>query len=128
MMEEEFLDVLQNIESTIVKVFNDHPELTDYEVNRAVEALLKSYQGESAGKPASPPDNELAKQVFSMVREICEWRLGRGPSDEPVFIEMEPKTVNEIILCLKRIRKSIDTWNKRGGRQGYLAYIKNFTL
>jgi hypothetical protein len=27
--------------------------------------------------------------------------------------------------CLKRIRKSVDLWNKQGGRQGYLYFIDN---
>jgi hypothetical protein len=39
---------------------------------------------------------------------------------------MEPKTIDEIIACLKRIRKSINRWNKVGGRQGYLIFVSDF--
>jgi hypothetical protein len=39
---------------------------------------------------------------------------------------MTPKTVDEIITCLKRIQKSIRRWNKEGGRQGYLNFISEF--
>jgi hypothetical protein len=38
----------------------------------------------------------------------------------------EPKTVDEIMLCLKRILKSATRWNKEAGRQGYLDFITQF--
>ena len=28
--------------------------------------------------------------------------------------------------CLKRIRKSVQRWNKEGGRQGYLTFVGRF--
>jgi hypothetical protein len=39
--------------------------------------------------------------------------------------EMTPKpiTIDEIILCLKRVLKSVKRWNEDGGRQGYLDFI-----
>jgi hypothetical protein len=35
-------------------------------------------------------------------------------------------TAAELVLCLKRIRKSIDFWTKEGGRQGYLNYVSEY--
>jgi hypothetical protein len=40
--------------------------------------------------------------------------------------EIKPITVNELLDCLKRIKKSVQFWTKEGGRQGYLEYISNF--
>jgi hypothetical protein len=37
------------------------------------------------------------------------------------------KTVDEIILCLKRLRKSVKLWTTDYGRQGYLNYIAQFS-
>jgi len=68
--------------------------------------------------------------VYEAVQMMCEWRLGKedifqtetgepGPQPEPVSIEV-------IIACLKRIRKSVERWNREGGRQGYLTFIERF--
>ncbi len=65
-----------------------------------------------------------------MVETMCDWRLGdetllsadmknRGPRPEPVSVDV-------IVACLKRIRKSVEKWNKQGGRQGYLTFIERF--
>ena len=37
-VEEEYQDVMQNIESAIVGVYRDHPELADFQVDQALEA------------------------------------------------------------------------------------------
>jgi hypothetical protein len=39
---------------------------------------------------------------------------------------MEPKTLTDIIDCLKRIQSSIKFWTQKGGRQGYLNFVQNF--
>ena len=64
---------------------------------------------------------------------MCEWRLGRGepPVDEPSKVPSpgpKPITVDEIILCLKRILKSVKRWNKEGGTQGYLNFIVQYVM
>ncbi len=41
---------------------------------------------------------------------------------------METVSLEVIVACLKRIRKSIQKWNKRGGRQGYLTYVHQFLV
>ena len=32
----------------------------------------------------------------------------------------------KIIACLKRIRKSINRWHRRGGHQGYLTFVDQY--
>jgi hypothetical protein len=41
-------------------------------------------------------------------------------------IPFEPTTAQEMVDCLKRIRKSIKKWTKWGGRKGYLTYVDEF--
>ena len=129
--EDKYLDVLQNIEFGIVRVYQERPELTDWDSLDAIEALIRGYTAEVRGR--SRPNirlSDLPQLVFDSVEAMCEWRLGRerlsAEGNQPVDVEMEPKTIDEIIACLKRIRKSIKRWNKVGGRQGYLNFISEF--
>jgi lysyl-tRNA synthetase class II len=129
--EEEYLDVLQNIEFSIVKVYRQHPEMADWDALDAIEALIRSYTAEARGR--SRPKirfSDLSKLVFETVETMCEWRLGRerllAEDDKPSDVTMEPKTMDEIIACLKRVRKSIRRWNKESGRQGYLNFVSEF--
>jgi hypothetical protein len=130
--EDQYLDVLQNIEVAIVQVYHDHPELADSSVDRAVEGLVRWYQAEARERSAPVVRlHELEQQVYDGVKAMCDWHMGRtGPDqqepDAPALPPGAPKTVDEIIACLKRIRKSIALWTRQGGRQGYLDYITQF--
>jgi hypothetical protein len=129
--EEEYQDVLQNIEFAIVSTYHQHAELLDYDVETALSALIRAYQAEQSGRPVNPPAlNELRQELFEAVKSMCEWRLGRAElmrEGKPEGLPgPEPITINEIIACLKRIRKSVQKWNKRGGRQGYLTFVEQF--
>jgi len=61
---------------------------------------------------------------------MCEWRLGReelvSQQDQSELINPDPISIDEIIACLQRIRKSIRLWTKQGGRQGYLEFVEPF--
>ncbi|MDQ1301420.1 MAG: hypothetical protein QG637_1341 [Chloroflexota bacterium] len=130
-VEEEHTDVLQNIEFSIVSVHQRNPALVDFEVETALNALMAHYQAQAIGGAARPIRlNERSQQVFDMMKTMCEWRMGndaalsadmrkRGPKLSPVSADV-------IVACLKRIRKSVQRWNKEGGRQGYLTFIGRF--
>ncbi|MBU2611358.1 MAG: hypothetical protein KJ606_10510 [Chloroflexi bacterium] len=130
-LEDRYMDVLQNIEFGIVRVYKKHPEMTDWEALRAIEVLIRTYQEESRGRQLpSIAINPLAQETLSSVKAMTEWRLGREQAVDkkgrPTKLPMEPRTIEEIIACLKRIRRSIEKWNKEGGRQGYLNFIRQF--
>ena len=130
-VEKDHLDVLQNIEFAIVSVHQRQPALVDFDVDAALSALIATYQARAVGRAARPVRlNERAQQVYEMVQTMCDWRLGdetflsadmksRGPRPEPVSVDV-------IVACLKRIRKSVEKWNKQGGRQGYLTFVEQF--
>ncbi len=130
--EEEHMDVLQNIEASIHAVHVHNPELTDYEVDSALEALLRTYQRESIGKPAVLPRGPLSAKVYEAARATCEIRLGRAPlskeSGKAGAVEIPPVAPEIILKALKVIRKSVEYWTKQSGRQGYLDYISHFIL
>ncbi len=132
--EERYEDVLQNIEFGIIQVYSEHPEMTNWEVLAAVEALLRIYRAEAKGRQATSPSlAPLAQEVYDSVKMMCEWRLGRemtflDEEGEPVELSPEPITLDELVACLKRVRKSINFWNREGGRQGYLTFVSRFIL
>ncbi len=135
-LEDKYLDVLQNIEFAIVTTYHENPGLTDYDADKALKKLILNYrsEGEGRGFTQSSPSG-LSDIVFERVKTMCEWRLGResafvGDSldEENRMVNFNPRSLNldEVILCLKRISKSIEKWNKRGGRQGYLNFIEQY--
>jgi len=133
-VEYEYQDVLQNIEHAVATVFRECPDLTDYAALRAYEAVLEVYAAERAGRaPRKLPLGELEESLAGRVREVCEWRLGRaalgtdkkGGDDLPPG---EPLPLDTLLLCLKRLIKSVNTWTRRSGRQGYLSFMSPFAL
>jgi hypothetical protein len=129
-VEKEYMDILQNIEYAIHTIHLDKAALTDYEVDRALEAVVKPYQKEASGQSPILPGNPNSAQVYQAVRSACEVRLGRAPIPKTLKQlgngQIQPVSVEVILLCLKRIRKSIATWTRQSGRQGYLYFISQF--
>ena len=130
-VEEEYADVLQNIEAAIIAVFDGDPSVVDRNVLAAIDALIGAYERERknrGGVTRCPPGR--AGAVYEQCRRVCEWRLGRQALNEGELVEddfrSEELSVSELILCLKRLRKSIRLWHKQGGRQGYLKYVRQF--
>jgi hypothetical protein len=127
-IEEEYEDVLQNIEAAIVSVHRGHPEMLDYDVDGALEALIARYAAEQRGRTVRDPVlHGLREEVFNAVRVICEWRLGRDPSDASAAGDGEVG-VDVIVACLKRVRTSVQRWTREGGRKGYLTFIRRFVF
>ena len=130
-VEDQFTDVLQNIERAIVRIYQDCPELTDQGVMLTLEAVVDAYAAETIGRPPRTFNlSDHERLLMDNIRSMCEWRLGRSdpadaPTDDPQTMA-KPEIVDEIVLCLKRILKSARKWNKSGGRQGYLNFIVRF--
>lgn len=130
-IEEQYEDVLQNIESGVVAVYHTHPELTGWDVELAYEALIQVYNAEAHGRSVEVRQLPgIQAEVVRTAQAMCEWRLGRltmfDEHDRPVEFPMKPLTADEIVACLKRLRKSVRFWTKANGRQGYLNYIVEF--
>lgn len=126
--EEKYEGVLQNIEFAIVSVYREQPELLDYEVERVLNVLIMGYQAEGLGRATKLVDlNSLEEKVYTRARAMCEWRLGREELFAPNSLpQIPPLLLAEMIACLKRIRKSVQRWSQRGGRQGYLRFVNEF--
>jgi len=130
-VEDEFTDVLQNTEVLVSAMFRRHPEISDYTVRAAYEALAEHYKAEKIGRMPHNSDLSMHEQeLFGQLLSVCEWRLGRSemaladPNDESE--PPPPITVDDLLRCMKRLLKSLRTWSKGGGRKGYLEYISHF--
>lgn len=123
--EQKYRDVLQNIESSIVGIYREYRGLADFQVDAALEALGRTYHRQTISGAPVMPKGELARKVYDAVKLTCDWRLGQYNvvDEEEQPIAVEPITVDEIQSCLKRVRKSIEMWNKGSGSQGYLNYV-----
>jgi hypothetical protein len=132
--EKQYEDVLQNIEFAIVAVYRENRELSDWSVEAALDGLLRTYQAEARGRTAPKLRfSDLEQQLFDRIRAMCEWRLGREQivteaNEQPIEFEIAPITLEELLACLKRVRKSVDRWHKSGGRRGYLDFVSRFIL
>jgi hypothetical protein len=129
--EEEYQDVLQNIEFAIVSVYREEPALLDYDVEKALNSLGRSYR---FGEAPPPPEdfNDRQKAAYVRVKAMCDLRLGKeslsGAEGEDINIPMGTVTPDEIVACLKRIQKSVQKWTKQAGRQGYLEFVNGFIV
>ncbi len=131
--EEKYQDVLHNIETALVQTYREQDEMTDWDALTAVKGLIRTYTAEQRGQTSPNLKlDEPAQAAFDNVQFMCEWRLGRthmeNESGQAINIGMNPKTVAEIIACLKRIHKSIELWQKKGGRRGYFNFVSQFIL
>ncbi len=129
--EEKYQAVLQNLEFALAQVYRSDPKMTDYAALYAVESLIKQYNAEQQGRTlAAPPFQPHEQEAFDSIKAICEWRLGKqalvGENDEEVNLGDQANTPEEINACLKRIKKSIEFWQKRGGRRSYFEFVSRF--
>jgi len=131
-IEEQHPDVLQNIEYAVLQVYRDHPQMSDHVVLRTYGAVLDSYAAEQVGRePREWEPAQAEQKLFDGVRAMCETRLGRGSFATDVYTvhgttAPDPIDVPTLMLCLKRLRKSVQTWTKRAGNQGYLGFVSQF--
>jgi hypothetical protein len=129
-VEDEYQDVLQNIEFAIVSVYRQDRSVLDMDVLDAVNALTRCYEAEKEGRnPPKAPLSDRSQKVFDLAWRACEWRLGRHPGmPYPPDEHPTAHTPAEIVACLKRLRSSIKLWSKEGGRQGYLNFVQQFII
>lgn len=128
-VEDEYQDVLQNIEFAIVSVYRSNSALLDYDVRDALEALIRYYRSQSIGRePDVPQLGGKPQDVLLAVKQVCEMRLGRADAADTLPIGITPLSIDELVTCLKRIVKSVDRWNKQNGRKGYLDFVSDYIV
>jgi hypothetical protein len=124
------LDLLQNIESAISGIYHEHRDLIDYDVMSALDAAIVFFSAEKNDRPPRMAKlSENAARTFQAITVFCQWRLGKEALLADTGEEVSMGVINtydEVIAALKKIRKSAEKWNNRGGRQGYLDFVSQF--
>ena len=129
--EEQYNDTLRSMEIALVKTYRADESMTDWETLTAVNGLIRTYTAEQ--KRRKPPVlnlKPLAQQSYDELKLTSDGWLGRAPvvdeAGQLADISEHALTVTEIVNCLKRVRKSIEMWQKEGGRRGYFNFIDQF--
>jgi len=125
--EPENMDVLQNLESTVMAFWQEHRDMTDYAAARAYEAAFEHYRAQTRGHQPKPCAlTGLDRELYEAVMRICESRLGRPGQPDPDGDQAKCISVAELTDCLRRLRKSVECHTKNLGRQGYLTFVSQF--
>lgn len=129
--EEQYMDVLHNIEFALIRVYREDETMTDYEALEAINGLIRTYTAESRRRPAPELKlKELAQAAYDGMEAMCELHMGRAThtseDGEPESLPIAIITVGEILDCLKRIRRSIERWHKEMGRRGYFDVVGKY--
>jgi hypothetical protein len=121
------LDILQNLEFSVVNVWRAHPEMLDYSALRAYEAAFQKYRAELRGHTPKPSGlTGLDATTFTAVQAMCEFRLGRGTGVIEGPEDIPPISLELLLDCLRELAKSTERHTKAEGRQGYLNFINQF--
>jgi hypothetical protein len=126
-IEENYFDVLQNIEMMVVSSYDKLPQMQDSNVLTVYDALGDFYIAQKIGRP--PRNFNLSpneEEVFDSLKEVCDWRLGLKKTYNKIKLDKRAAlSIDELLVCIKRLKKSLKFWNKETGRKGYLDFIKN---
>jgi len=119
---EEFEDVLKEIERAVIEHWDKHDELTNYNVMRAYEAATAHYNAIVRGQAPKPENLKgLDATLYQEVRKACEARVNRPIRDNDAQSPL--LSIEDLVACFRRLRKSVELWTKEGGRQGYLKFV-----
>ena len=109
------LDILQNIEFFLVKLYERNKILKDSEVVMGLEyAEILIYQKQGFSKGRHVDQEGIYGEVIMAIIETYEFRM-----------ELDNIDWNTFIGCLKQVRNSVERHRQHGIR-GYYEFIKNF--
>ena len=96
------MQLLMQIESTIVDCYHEDPDLTDGQVELALDRLDMSPAGDHS-------KDYVAEQI----------QLGLQ-----LLLSLNDYSLEEVRMAIRKIRKSVQRHTKRAGRTGYLDFIQ----
>ena len=110
--------VLFELEFAMVTKFRKDPTILNRDAHGAVKALVRRYEAElESHAPPNTPLSSRATRIYGATEAMCEWVLGRAAPSLPLPPSEGPRvSTGVLVACLKRIRSSIQFWNKEGGR------------
>jgi len=114
---EKFESELQELESSIISIYRSNSDLSDTQVERAIETAINRQNAKLKGRKVVPHKlSDLDLLVFENVELVIQNLLEQSSEFSTV----------ELLQCLKLIRKSVQRWNKKSGKQGYLNFVNQY--
>jgi hypothetical protein len=128
MPNDEHLAVLETLEMNLSEYYAQNPQLIDIDVADAFHALVRHYKLRLENRSFNPNLKGRSKEVFEMLQTLADIFVSNGlyPVEDSSLETMQHYTLEDMLLCFKRLESSLKFWNKEGGRQGYLNYISQF--
>lgn len=121
------LDILQNLEFSVIEVWRRHPEMSDYAALSGYQAAYRIFRAEARGQAPKPHElSGLDAEVFDAVKAMCDFRLGRTRPSMDAPEGIPPVPLETIVACLQELSKSVERHTKLSGRQGYLTFVERF--
>ena len=129
------LTLLHDIESPIIDLYRNYPNLKDNQVRKVLGELIKKYRALATQRKVLEPvySSEIEQVLYKNIATNLERKrssTGVPASEKPKSLfgrKNKEASADEIFLaCLRRVEKSVDRWNKRGGEQGYLNFVQGY--
>jgi len=121
--EQHYFEVLSGIETAIVMAYELHPDLRDHLADQALDNLKRVYGAIVKGRNRPALAMRPVEQAcFDAVKTVLDAFVLSSGGEQPI-------THDEAILCLKRIQKSINQYQKLQGTPsgtGYLDFLTSF--
>ncbi|MBE8168153.1 MAG: hypothetical protein HAW66_07285 [Shewanella sp.] len=115
--EEAFELELQAIETSIISVYRNDRNTFDTQVERALNSVMTELKSQLKNSPIKSLDLSGADlALYDAISNSCKLLLNKELAI----------SIDDLIKCLKVLRKSVQRWNKKFGRQGYLNFVANF--
>lgn len=128
--------LLLTLEGNALKIHRQFPLSNSRRLREAIALVLFDIKGRCTGEAVDTErfrneDNEKLEEALLMAfdpytnAEIMELFKQQGENDE-LTQNMLKDYYKFPVMCLLRIKNSIDTWEKRFGSNGYFDFIENY--
>lgn len=134
--EEQYAMLLFPLEGNALKVHRAHPVSNSRRLREAIALVLfdikEKYTGEQQDvSKFRNEDNARLEKALLMAfdpfsNEEVANLLKQQTQTDKLTPEMLKRYYKEPIMCLLRIKDSIDTWEKKSGSDGYFVFIENY--
>lgn len=134
--EEIYSMLLLPLEGNVLKIHRRFPLSNSRRLREAIALVLFDIKGKCAGEVIDTErfrneDNEKLEKALLMAfdpytnEEVMELLKQQNRTDD-ITPDMLKNYYKLPVMCLLRIKESIDTWEKRSGSNGYFDFIESY--
>lgn len=131
--EEEYMMQLSMLEGNVLKIHREDPNANSRRLREAIALVLFDIKSHYTNNVYDIEDfrNEENEKLEKALLEVFDpfsneeikENIGNDLKEEQLF-----EYYRVWVLCLLRIKESIDTWEKRMGSNGYFLFIEQYMV